>query len=84
MDRFVKYLNENCYTGINSYEFHYTMYAPGTFYKKHMDRFQNNDSRQFSMIMYLNAEWVSEDGGELCIHHEAGLQNISPLKGSIL
>jgi SM-20-related protein len=84
MDRFVKYLNENCYTGINSYEFHYTLYAPGTFYKKHMDRFQNNDSRKFSMIMYLNAEWIAEDGGELCIHHEAGLQNISPLNGKVV
>jgi len=84
MDRFVKYLNENCYTGINSYEFHYTLYAPGTFYKKHMDRFQNNDSRKFSMIMYLNTEWISGDGGELCIHHEEGLQNISPLNGKVV
>ena len=84
MDRFVKYLNENCYTGINSYEFHYTLYTPGTFYKKHMDRFQNNDSRKFSMIMYLNTDWVAEDGGELCIHHESGLQNISPLNGKVV
>ncbi len=81
MDLFVKYLNENCYTGINSYEFHYTLYQPGTFYKKHIDRFQNNDSRKFSMIMYLNTDWIAGDGGELCIHHEAGLQNISPLNG---
>ncbi|MEO6812702.1 MAG: 2OG-Fe(II) oxygenase [Ginsengibacter sp.] len=81
MDLFVKYLNENCYTGINNYEFHYTLYQPGTFYKKHMDRFQNNDSRKFSMIMYLNTDWIAGDGGELCIHHEAGLQNISPLNG---
>ncbi len=84
MDRFVKYLNENCYTGISSYEFHYTLYTPGTFYKKHIDRFQNNDSRKFSMIMYLNTEWAAEDGGELCIHHESGLQNISPLNGKAI
>ena len=84
MDRFVKYLNENCYTGINSYEFHYTLYPPGTFYKKHIDRFQNNDSRKFSLIMYLNTEWIPEDGGELCIHHESGLQNISPQNGKVV
>jgi SM-20-related protein len=84
MDEFIKYLNENCYTGISSYEFHYTLYAPGTFYKRHMDRFQNNDSRKFSMIMYLNTEWVIEDGGELCIHHESGLQNISPVNGKVV
>jgi SM-20-related protein len=84
MDRFVQYLNDNCYTGIRSYEFHYTLYAPGTFYKKHMDRFQNNDSRKFSMIMYLNTDWIAEDGGELCIHHESGVQHISPLNGKVV
>jgi SM-20-related protein len=49
-----------------------------------MDRFQNNDSRKFSMIMYLNTGWVAEDGGELCIHHETGLQHISPLNGKVV
>ncbi|HUZ59101.1 MAG TPA: 2OG-Fe(II) oxygenase [Hanamia sp.] len=73
-----------CYTGINSYEFHYTLYVRGAFYKKHIDRFQNNDSRKFSMIMYLNIDWIPEDGGELSIHHEAGLQNISPMNGKVL
>jgi SM-20-related protein len=84
MDRFIKYLNEQCYTGINSYEFHYTLYTPGTFYKKHIDRFRNNDSRKFSMIMYLNTGWIPEDGGELCIHHEEGLQLISPANGKVV
>ena len=78
MDSFVKYLNDNCFTGITSYEFHYTLYEKGSFYKKHIDQFRNNDSRKYSMIMYLNSNWAEDDGGELCIHHENGLQNISP------
>jgi SM-20-related protein len=81
MDSFVSYLNETCYTGINSYEFHYTLYEPGSFYKKHIDQFRNNDSRQYSMIMYLNEGWVDGDGGELSIHHEDNVQDISPLNG---
>jgi SM-20-related protein len=81
MDAFVTYLNETCYTGINSYEFHYTRYEIGTFYKKHMDQFRNNDSRKFSMIIYLNEDWVEQDGGELCIHHLNSLQLISPNSG---
>ena len=81
MDSFVSYLNETCFTGINSYEFHYTLYEPGSFYKKHIDQFRNNDSRQYSMIMYLNEDWVDGDGGELSIHHEHGVQDISPLNG---
>ena len=78
MDSFVQYLNDNCFTGITSYEFHYTLYEKGSFYKKHIDQFRNNDSRKYSMIMYLNSNWAEDDGGELCIHHKKGLQNISP------
>ena len=81
MDQFVIHLNSSCYTGITGYEFHYTMYEKGSFYKKHLDQFRNNGSRQYSMIMYLNADWKEKDGGELCIHHGDNLQNITPTNG---
>jgi SM-20-related protein len=81
MDRFVVYLNSTCYTGITGYEFHYALYEKGSFYKKHIDQFKNNGSRQYSMIMYLNVDWVTADGGELCIHHPDSIQNISPDNG---
>jgi len=81
MDQFVSYLNRTCYTGITGYEFHYTLYLPGTFYKKHIDQFRNNGSRQYSMIMYLNADWKPSDGGELCIYQEGIQQHISPDNG---
>lgn len=78
MDSFINYLNETCYTGITGYEFHYTLYEPGSFYKKHLDQFRNNDSRQYSMIIYLNENWQEKDGGELCIHQNNIKENISP------
>jgi len=81
MDSFVAYLNRTCYTGITGYEFHYTLYPEGSFYKKHIDQFQNNSSRAYSMIMYLNTDWLPADGGELCIHHSDHLQHISPTNG---
>ncbi|WP_316750098.1 2OG-Fe(II) oxygenase [Pedobacter gandavensis] len=82
MDQFVSHLNSTCYTGITGYEFHYTMYEEGSFYKKHLDQFRSNTSRQYSMIMYLNTDWQLEDGGELCVHHaNATLQNIPPMNG---
>jgi len=81
MDKFILYLNQTCYTGITGYEFHYTLYEPGTYYAKHIDQFQNNGSRQYSMIMYLNADWKTEDGGELCIYQNEIPQNISPDSG---
>ena len=81
MDLFVSYLNRTCYTGITGYEFHYTLYEKGRFYKKHLDQFRNNENRQYSMIMYLNAGWQEKDGGQLCIHHDNYLQTIAPSIG---
>jgi len=81
MDTFIQHLNDTCYTGITSYEFHYTLYEKGSFYKKHLDQFRNNDSRKYSMILYLNNDWKESDGGELCIHLKDGAQNISPNSG---
>jgi SM-20-related protein len=78
MDKFVAYLNQTCYTGITSYEFHYALYENGSFYKRHIDQFKNNDSRQFSMITYLNVAWKDTDGGELVVYHDHFEQHITP------
>ena len=81
VDNFVRHLNDTCYTGITSYEFHYTLYEKGSFYKRHLDQFRNDDSRKYSMVMYLNNDWEIDDGGELCIYHDGKSQSISPLNG---
>ena len=81
IEAFVTYLNESCYAGITSYEFHYSLYEKGSFYLKHIDQFQDNSSRAFSMICYLNENWKIEDGGELCIHQVKSNQHISPNQG---
>ncbi len=81
MDDFVSHLNRTCYTGITGYEFHYTMYEKGSFYKKHLDQFRSDKTRAFSMIMYLNIDWKPTDGGELCIYHTDSLQTIAPENG---
>jgi SM-20-related protein len=81
IDSFVLYLNTTCYTGITGYEFHYTLYEKGAYYKKHIDQFLHNKSRAFSMIIYLNEHWVLADGGELCIYLADYEQRISPTEG---
>jgi len=78
MDRFVYYLNSTCYTGITGYEFHYTLYEKGSFYKRHLDNFKQNGTRAFSMIMYLNNE---VDGGELRIYQGNSCLDIAPNAG---
>jgi SM-20-related protein len=81
VDSFVEHLNRTCYTGITGYEFHYALYPAGSFYKKHLDQFRNNPSRQYSMITYLNTDWKEADGGQLRIHHADHEQDISPVNG---
>ena len=78
MDRFVSHLNRSCYAGITGYEFHYTLYEKGSFYKRHLDNFKQSGTRAFSMIMYLNTE-VS--GGALRIYQGEGFQDITPNSG---
>ena len=78
MDRFVSHLNSTCYAGITGYEFHYTLYEKGAFYKRHLDNFKQNGTRVFSMIMYLNDK---VDGGALRIYQENSSQDITPNAG---
>lgn len=74
----IEYLNRTCYTGINGYEFHYAIYGEGSFYKRHTDQFKNDNNRKFSLISYLNDDWLDEYGGQLLVYPEEGVQNILP------
>lgn len=81
IEAFITYLNQSCFAGITDYEFHYSLYEAGDFYKKHLDQFQDNSSRQYSMISYLNADWETKDGGELQIYQMNNNQIIAPTQG---
>jgi SM-20-related protein len=86
---FVQYLNRTCFMGILFKEFHYALYPEGTFYKRHLDTFQNDDRRKLSMVCYLNdQDWQPEYGGELVIYtQENGVEtskSIYPLPGRMV
>ena len=86
---FVEYLNKTCFMGILHKEFHYALYPEGTFYKRHLDTFQNDDRRKLSMVCYLNQQdWQPEYGGELVIYKEEnGEENpvtIYPFPGRVV
>lgn len=67
----IQYLNKTCFLGIFQKEFHYAVYPEGTFYKRHLDTFLNDDRRKLSLVCYLNDEdWKPENGGELVIYKE--------------
>ena len=85
----VDYLNKTCFLGILQKEFHYAVYPKGTFYKRHLDTFQNDDRRKLSLVCYLNDEnWKPENGGELVIYkNENGIEvprSIYPLPGRVV
>ena len=46
VNNLVDYLNRTCFMGILHKEFHYAVYPEGTFYKRHLDTFQNDGRRK--------------------------------------
>lgn len=79
------YLNRTCFLGINQTEFHYAIYPTGTFYKRHLDTFQNDDRRKLSIVCYLNNEnWQPKNGGELVLYLEDEDKIIYPFLGKVV
>ncbi|RZS99521.1 2OG-Fe(II) oxygenase [Aquimarina brevivitae] len=89
MNTLVDYLNRTCFLGILFKEFHYAIYPKGTFYKRHLDTFMNDDRRKLSFVCYLNDEnWDNANGGELVIYLNKDGQEVSeviyPLPGRVV
>lgn len=86
---FMAYMNRTCFMGLAEKEFHYAVYPPGTFYKRHLDTFKNDSRRKLSVVTYLNDEnWQPEYGGELTIYtNENGSEqaiDIYPVRGRVV
>jgi SM-20-related protein len=78
IESFIERLNSTCYTGINGYEFHYAVYGQGAGYKRHKDQFKNDSNRKYSLINYLNKDWLEADGGQLLVYQNDEMQKIQP------
>lgn len=82
---FISHLNKTCYTSITGFESHYASYEQKSFYKRHLDQFKGDKGRKYSIILYLNDDWQTEDGGMLSLYPEGGRQiNISPVGGRVV
>lgn len=84
MNGFIHHLNMTCFAGIRSVEFHYALYEKGAYYKKHIDQFRNDKSRQFSVVFYLNENWIPENGGELVLYLKDEKKEITPNFGKLV
>ncbi|AMP04503.1 2OG-Fe(II) oxygenase [Collimonas pratensis] len=73
-------LNRSLFLGLDEYESHFAFYAPGAAYHPHLDRFRDDDSRTVSVVIYLNHDWLPEQGGALRLHPAGQVsEDIAPL-----
>ena len=73
-------LNRRLFMGLFDYECHFAHYAPGDFYKRHLDAFRGRTNRVLSAVLYLNHEWQDDDGGELLMYERKQKQPLLSLR----
>lgn len=81
------YLNRRLLLGLFSFESHFSHYAVGDFYKRHMDAHKGDANRILSVIVYLNPEWLPENAGELVLFTDNKDQvgiNVTPSFGTVV
>lgn len=61
-------VNAGLQLGLFEFEGHLAIYPPGSYYRKHLDRFHNDSLRTLTAILYLNDNWCAEDGGQLRVY----------------
>jgi SM-20-related protein len=85
-------LNQRLFLGLFDYECHFAVYAPGAYYRRHLDAFQGQRNRIVTTVFYLNGDWNVQDGGELLIYGkdkqtddtDSPLQVVSPTFGRLV
>ncbi|NWA01191.1 2OG-Fe(II) oxygenase [Pseudomonas gingeri] len=85
MDSLREALNRGLFLGLEDFESHFALYPPGAFYLKHVDRFRDDDRRMVSAVIYLNDAWLPEQGGQLRMYLEGGVEHdVDPTGGSLV
>lgn len=79
-------LNETLYLSLQRFETHYAAYAPGGFYRRHLDQFQSARHRIVSCVLYLNPDWTAADEGALRLFAPdgAGHHDVMPEAGTLV
>lgn len=84
LDELVKFLNQALFLSLKDFETHMTVYPAGSFYKRHLDQFKQDDHRKLSVICYLNKDWKEEHGGQLRMYLPDRSLDILPLAGRLV
>ena len=84
LDELIQFINRTLFLSLKDIEVHMTVYPAGSFYKRHLDQFKQDDHRKLSVICYLNAEWKEEHGGQLRMYLSDRSLDILPLAGRLV
>jgi SM-20-related protein len=80
----IHFLNQALFLSLKDYEVHMTIYPAGSYYKRHLDQFKQDDHRKLSVICYLNHDWQEEHGGQLRMYLPDGTRDILPFAGRLV
>lgn len=77
-------INRRLFLGLHDYQSHFASYATGAFYKKHRDAFsgqarRGQSARVVSTVLYLNRAWQRDDGGELVLYADDGVEVLTKI-----
>ncbi|CAN5586323.1 2OG-Fe(II) oxygenase [soil metagenome] len=98
LDRFEELqtaFNRTLFLGLTDFEGHYASYAAGGFYQRHADAFDsstvNESARLVSLVLYLNEDWKTDDGGMLRLYARGATEHtadshrdIEPIAGTLV
>ena len=80
----IGFLNQSLFLSLKDFEVHMTRYPVGSYYKRHLDQFKQDDHRKLSVILYLNEQWKDEHGGQLRMYAHEGVRDILPISGRLV
>ncbi|HEU5291522.1 MAG TPA: 2OG-Fe(II) oxygenase [Cyclobacteriaceae bacterium] len=84
LDELITFLNQALFLSLKDVEVHMTVYPAGSFYKRHLDQFKQDDHRKLSVICYLNNEWKEEHGGQLRMYLSDRSLDVLPIAGRLV
>ncbi|WP_062786203.1 2OG-Fe(II) oxygenase [Aquitalea pelogenes] len=87
LDQVRQAVNQAFYMGLEDLESHFAVYPPGSFYKKHLDRFRDDDARALTAVLYLNEDWPDDAGGQIRLYLDDACSqslDIAPTAGTLV
>ena len=84
IESLIQFLNQALFLSLKDVEVHMTVYPVGSFYKRHLDQFKQDDHRKLSVICYLNNDWREEQGGQLRMYLQGKSIDVLPTAGTLV